>query len=384
VSETIVVKAAACLQKRFAAMSGIDGDDAHHSESKNGDVGRTRRLKVAYLGPAASFSHQAALSTFPEAELVPHATFGDIFRSLQNAASTRPEAIGQSDGELGHRDFDFALLPIENSTNGSVVSALDLLAKCDERYRDVEVCGEYYLGVHHFLYTNHERSASPKFEAVKILYTHPQVWTQCSRYLAQHFGHAEKIDVSSTSAAATLVAKDAKNESAAICSELAGQVSKLHCLAEDIEDDPEGNTTRFFVLRNKQRQLNMEQVPGHDRLDGGSRSTEQVSGKTNVKALLLFTIAHKKPGSLSKALDVFAQHCLNLTRIDTRPSRQSSWHYVFFVECEERVAVGHVDRDGSCFDDERLNGAIKKLKQVTESVMCLGRWVDMLQFGTQN
>ena len=269
----------------------------------------------------------------------------------------------QTADDKANTSYDFAILPIENSTNGSVVQVLDLLAQCAEKYPDVEVCAEHYLPVHHFLYTNHERSVDLK--PIKVLYTHPQVWTQCSRYLAQHLQHAERIDVSSTSAAAAIVAKDESGGSAAICSNLGGEMCKLSCLAEHIEDEPEKNTTRFFVLRNRTRPVALGALSGRGEVDGK---------EVNVKALLLFTIAHTLPGSLSKALDVFAKHDLNLTRIDTRPSRQHRWHYVFFVECEEKLNTVDDGQEG------KLEGAVRDLKAVTEDVDCLGTWVDMLQF----
>ena len=304
---------------------------------------------VAYLGPEASFSHQAALAVFPSAELVPHPSFASIFGNLQGPTND------------SGKSYDFAILPIENSTNGSVVQVLDLLARCSEKYPDLEVCAEHYLPVHHFLYTNHDRSGD--LSSIKTLFTHPQVWTQCSNYLAEHLQHAERIDVSSTSAAAAMVAKDSSGETAAICSNLAGGMYGLGCAEENIEDEPDQNTTRFFVLRNCKK-------PHEDILLGRQ---EPNGNLVNVKALLLFTIAHTMPGSLSKALDIFAKHKLNLTRIDTRPSRQHSWHYVFFVECEEKLKSVEDSKEGS------LGGAIRELERVTESVVFLGRWKDELQ-----
>ncbi|RMD39205.1 hypothetical protein DV735_g5925, partial [Chaetothyriales sp. CBS 134920] len=148
------------------------------------------------------------------------------------------------------------LLPIENSTNGSVVQALDLLGKCSSfdggQYPDIQVCEEHYLPVHHYVYTN--SSTSSDLSNIKILYTHPQVWTQCSKYLAKHFAHAERIDVSST---------------AAICSRLAGEAWKLQCVAEQIEDEPGKNTTRFFVLRNRtseRERLPLDTLPSRIRI----------------------------------------------------------------------------------------------------------------------
>jgi prephenate dehydratase len=318
----------------------------------DGDAAQTH---VAYLGPEASFSHQAALAVFPAANLHALPSFNSIFAALQSPSAETPP--------------DYAILPIENSTNGSVVQVLDLLVSCATEYPDLEVCAEHYLAVHHFLFTsNYVPDAPGDFQdlpsgkkdlsSIETLYTHPQVWGQCARFLAAHLPRAtERLDVSSTSQAARLVANDPSSTSAAICSSLAGELNSLHCLAENIEDEPDKNTTRFFVLRNRTRP-----VP----------TPSAVEEEVNVKALLLFTIPHTTPGSLSSALRVFAEHKFNLTRIDTRPSRQQPWHYVFFVECEEQRQLGE-DYEG------KLNAMVKELERVTESVRVLGSWRDMLQ-----
>ena len=313
---------------------------------------------VAYLGPEASFSHQAALAVFPSANLHALPSFNSIFAALQS-----------STGET-ETPPDYAILPIENSTNGSVVQVLDLLARCSSDYPDLEVCAEHYLPVHHFLFTNHtppspsvvdtpsERVNKYGIPEIKTLYTHPQVWGQCGRFLAAHLSPTvERLDVSSTSQAARLVADDPSNTSAAICSSLAGELNALHCLAENIEDEPDKNTTRFFVLRNRTRP---------------APTPTAAEGEINVKSLLLFTIPHSTPGSLSSALRVFAEHRFNLTRIDTRPSRQQPWHYVFFVECEEQRQLAEEYEGG-------LRGMVKELEDVTEGVRALGSWRDMLR-----
>ncbi|RMZ86014.1 hypothetical protein DV737_g185, partial [Chaetothyriales sp. CBS 132003] len=309
------------------------------SSKMDGDHARDRSLSVAFLGPPASFSHQAALAVLPSADLTPLPSFSSIFESVQGPGPGPDKGDGSGDLR-GARLNDFAVLPIENSTNGSVVQAFDLLAKCSE--------GNQYADV------------------------------QCSKYLAQHLLHAERIDVSSTSAAASLVAKDESGASAAICSRLAGESWKLKCLAEQIEDEPGKNTTRFFVLRNRTRSRGMDSLPSRRRLRA-LRPPPLLppcgeGEKVNAKAVVLFTIDHAVPGSLSAALQVFAKHGLNLTRIDTRPSKQRSWHYVFFVECEERV------KDVDDAKDTKLQGASEELQGLTESVTCLGRWIDMLQF----
>ena len=328
--------------------------------------------QTAYLGPPLSFSHAAALAVFPTTSLTPLPSFTSIFAAVKS-----------------DRSYAYAVLPIENSTNGSVVQVLDLLAKCPYNYPDLEVCGEHYLPVHHFLYTNTTASTSASLDSIKTVYTHPQVWGQCTKYLGNHLPPPiERIDVSSTSRAAALVSADKTGTSAAICSSLAGEASGLQCLASNIEDEVDGNTTRFLVLRNR-----LHSAPFTSR--GKSRQTGVETENVNVKSLITFTVPHSTPGSLSSALRVFAAHDFNLTRIDTRPSGQISWHYIFFCECEERQKLGtdksRAQGDGGSgngaavvggdrnsdkvFDQSKLTRMVEELKAVTERVWVGGTWV---------
>lgn len=321
----------------------------------NDDVDNPQ-LHVAYLGPEASFSHQAALAVFRSANLHPLPSFNDIFSALQSSSTETPP--------------DYAIVPIENSTNGSVNPVLDLLTRCASDHPDLQVCAEHYLPIHHFLFTSNTIHApvdnrtvteppTQHLSKIKTLYTHPQVWGQCARFLSAHLpATVERLDTSSTSQAARIVAEDPSGTSAAICSSLAGSLSALDCLVEHIEDEPDKNTTRFFIFRNRTRD-----TPTPSLMSGE---------KINVKSLLLFTISHTTPGSLSSALRVFAEHDFNLTRIDTRPSRQQPWHYVFFVECEEERELGEEH-------EAKLRALVKGLEDATESLAVLGSWRDMLR-----
>ncbi|KIX10568.1 uncharacterized protein Z518_01652 [Rhinocladiella mackenziei CBS 650.93] len=339
-------------------------------------------LNIAYLGPEASFSHQAAVEVFAPssssppsrpASLHPLPSFTAIFSSIQNSSST----CSSSSENIS---YDYAVIPIENSTNGSVFQILDLLAQCgldsSALYPDVEVCAEYYLPVHHCLFVssppNSRDSKDPK-QSIRTLYTHPQVWGQCGRFLSTHFppNLVERIDVGSTSAAAQLVAQESNGGfSAAIGSQLAGQKNNLVCLAENIEDEPGSNTTRFFVVRNRKRPLDQT---GYTSIE---RSSEHIK-PLRYKSLITFTIPHAKPGSLADALAVFKQHSFNLTSIDTRPSRQRNWQYVFFVECENIKAEATQDARVEWLSDN-LRTLLDDLSKFTESLRCLGTFQDQL------
>ncbi|KAI5309446.1 prephenate dehydratase [Ascosphaera atra] len=198
------------------------------------------KTRVAFLGPLASFSHQAAVEAFGDAttcDLQPKLSFADAFAALQSHA------------------VDYAVIPFENSTNGSVVQTLDLLADRRGQYADIVVCGEHYLTVHQCLLMRRslKRIATPaRFPSVRRLYTHPQAWGQCERFLSTHFRGVERQDTPSTSKAAAIVASLPPSEEdscAAIASSFAADVhgETLIVAAENIED-LEGNTTRFLVL----------------------------------------------------------------------------------------------------------------------------------------
>lgn len=375
------------------------------------DIGPILVEETAYLGPEASFSHQAAVEALPETRPVPLPSFNAILTSLQQSA------------KASSRSISFAVLPVENSTNGSVVQALDLLAQCrldphSSAYPDVEVVDEHYLEVHHclfvpkvwaeqkltqdelaFLKSEPEKLAAEKLEEIlaklniKTLYTHPQVWGQCNRILSSLLppGLVERVDMSSTSAAAGYVASHSSNiqdggaESgiAAISSSLAGakHEKSLICLARNIEDEPGANTTRFLILQNQNRHRQKPIPPGLPETN------------MQVKSLWAFTISHHLPGSLAQALAIFARHGFNLSAIQSRPKPRaggndgtssqnlkdnqliSSWKYVFFVEC-----LHFRSGCASAHNDKNLQNLLHDLQSVTEQLSLLGNWVNRLAF----
>jgi prephenate dehydratase len=298
------------------------------------------------------------------------------------------------------------------------VQVLDLIARCGPEapalYPDLEVCAEYYLPVHHCLFVSPRCSSPPSSsspdhaasrasdpatlddgdqlrQAIRTLYTHPQVWGQCARFLAQHFSpkDVERIDVGSTSAAAQLVARDARSPTsgglnAAIASKLAGERHALVCLAENIEDEPGLNTTRFVVVRNRlarqgarSRDDNIDTDFETVKLNQSAGERERESEKQvprRYKSLITFTIPHTKPGALADALAVFKNCGFNLTSIDTRPSRKRNWQYVFFVECEDTASPPAVGTEG----ESKVMEMLDDLSKFTESLRYLGRFVDRL------
>ena len=290
------------------------------------------------------------------ADPIPKPSFADVFDAVQNSQSA------------------YGVVPVENSSNGSVVQLLDLLADRDGKYSNITVCAEHYLTVHHCLLVRkakertvngHIKNEEVRLEDIVKLYTHPQAWGQCDTFLEHHFTGVERQDVSSTSKAAQLVAEDESGTSAAIASRLAGEFSDLRVLHENIEDKGD-NTTRFLII---------EKTPGSDsrnRIGARTETRNDTRGHEvwKWKSLISFTIDHERAGALADALSVFKKHQFNLTSIDTRPSRVQPWHYIFFVECGNETDGNH---------QESIQALITDLGHVALSYRHLGYWQDQLR-----
>ncbi|MCJ1401417.1 prephenate dehydratase [Xylographa trunciseda] len=322
---------------------------------------------VAYLGPPSSYTHQATLEDFDEGSFVlePRVTIQDIFAAVQSDAVA------------------YGVVPFENSTNGSVVYTSDLFADRQFQYTNVYVCGEAYLDVHHCL-LGHQSSSSPSDDSlagdttpthqspspprpktqpltgvrhVKRIYSHPQAFGQCEAFLSTYLKGVERQEVSSTSKAAEIVAKDTTETMAAISSKVAAQVHDLDILATRIEDRDD-NTTRFFILR---RAIDDESSIASLEADTAHFGMEGHGWKT----LVNFTIDHHSPGALADALQVFKTYGLNLTSIGSRPSRITPWHYIFFVEFE-----GRRESEGR----GEVNQALAQLESITRGCRWHGSW----------
>ncbi|PLB33530.1 prephenate dehydratase PHA2 [Aspergillus candidus] len=299
---------------------------------------------VAFLGPVASFSHQAAAEYFgSSATLLPHVSFGDAFASVQNGTT------------------DYAIIPCENSTNGSVVQTLDLLIDREDRYTDVKVVAEYYLTVHHCLLAR--KGAFPSYQRgetqIAKLYTHLQAWGQCEIFLEKYCKGVERQDVSSTSKAGEIVSKETGEQSAAIASRFAAEHHGLDVLEENIEDKDD-NTTRFLVLRNAKSDSGAR-LPGEDSTTDATTTTQ--------RSLFTFMVPQEAPGTLADALLIFKKHGMNITSINTRPSQQKPWKYVFLVECD----MASTDQSQRAVAD-----ILCGLRQVTEQCKYLGTWANQL------
>jgi chorismate mutase/prephenate dehydratase len=269
-----------------------------------------QEIRISYLGPQGTFSEQAVRQHFGHAVAgEPGASIDEAFRSAESGAS------------------QFAVVPVENSTDGVVGRTLDLLLTTPLR-----ICGEVDLRVRQNLL-----SRMKGMKGIKRIYSHAQSLAQCNRWLGEHLPNAERIPVASNAEAARRAAKE--KGAAAIAGEAAAALYKLKVLGSGIEDDP-NNTTRFLVLG----QIDPEPT-GKDRTS-------------------LVMSAENKPGAVHALLSPLAANGVSMSRIESRPAkaRSARWEYVFFVDVEGHQA------------DARVAAAIGELKARAPFLKILGSY----------
>lgn len=241
-------------------------------------------LRIAYLGPAGTFSESAARKHFGSAPgFIPMAAIDDVFRTV----------------EAGNADY--GVVPVENSTEGAVGGTLDLLLA-----NPLRICGEVKLRIH-----QHLLSRADGLGAARRLYSHAQSLAQCHEWLNRNLATLPRVPVASNAEAARLAAEDP--ESCAIAGEAAAELYGLNVLATNIEDDP-NNTTRFLVIAR------------HDAGPSGCDKTSLVLSALN------------RPGAMHALLEPLARHGVDMTKLQSRPARGGLWEYVFYVDF-----LGHRD-----------------------------------------
>lgn len=266
-----------------------------------------QRQKVAFLGPEGSFSHLAAYSIFShDGDLTP---LKDIESVIEAVASSR---------------VDLGVVPVENSTEGMITRTLDMMA-----LTRLSVCQEILLPIRNCLLSNVSK------EKIERVFSHPQPIAQCRGWLMANLPQAEIIETASTSDAA--MAARAHENSAAIASALASELYGLPVIADNINDFRE-NITRFWVI---------------------SRSALPVTG--NAKTSIIVTLDNV-PGALYNALGVFARKGINLTKIESRPSKKSPWEYLFFIDFQGNLTQDHV------------MAAMEEIKAYTRDIIILGSY----------
>ena len=240
-------------------------------------------LKIAYLGPAGTYTESAAIKHFGSAPACsPLASIDDVFRAVEAA------------------NVDYGVIPVENSTEGAVGRSLDLLLNTSLR-----ICGEVHLPIHHNL-----MSRAAAIDGIRTVYAHAQSLGQCHEWLNRNLPNVPRVAVASNAEAARIAAGEPG--SAAIAGDSAARLYELNILAANIEDSPD-NTTRFLILAD------------HD------------AGRSGKDKTSLVCSAQNRPGAVHELLTPFARNNVSMTRFESRPAKGmggGKWEYVFYVDIE--------------------------------------------------
>ena len=269
-----------------------------------------KTMTIAYLGPEATFTHQAAIQKFGASlNYSAQKTIGDVFT------------------EVSKKSADYGVVPVENSTEGVVTHTLDMFVDSD-----LKIVSQIVLKVQQCLLSNSPRAK------IKKLYAHPQSLAQCRGWIQNHLPRVEIIETSSNARSAELAAKE-KN-TAAIAGILAAEKYKLQILEQDIQDNA-ANATRFLVLG------------------------RQCSPPTGDDRTSLMVSVSDKVGALHEAIAAFRKFKINLTKIESRPSKRKAWEYFFFIDCD-----GHAQ-------DKKVAKAIEQLGKHCNFVKILGSYPNL-------
>ena len=282
--------------------------EAISREIMSSALGLEKRIKIAYLGPEFTFTHLASMKKFGSS--VEYLSCGTITSVFDEVEKTRA---------------DYGIVPIENSVEGAVNHTLDMFIDSD-----LVICSEIYLEISHSLL-----SREPDIKKIKKVYSKDQVFGQCRLWLEDHLPNVVLTEVASTAKAAEIASKE--KGSACIASELAAAKYHLKDLYDSIEDNAH-NVTRFLVI-------------------GRTQAKQTKKDKTSV----MFSLKDRV-GALHDILMPFKKYRINLTKIESRPSKVKAWKYYFFVDME-----GH-------HLDKKLSRALSKLKKNTTYLKILGSY----------
>jgi chorismate mutase/prephenate dehydratase len=263
---------------------------------------------IAYLGPEATFTHLASLSKFGSSvEYRSCVSIGEVFREVEQGRA------------------DYGVIPIENSIEGAVSHTLDMFIDSD-----LKICSEIYFEIAHNLMSNVRN-----MKQIKRVYSKAEVFGQCRMWLESHLHHAELMEASSTAAAAKRAADE--DGAAAIGSKLAATLYNVPVLAEGIQDFS-NNVTRFLVI------------------------AKQIPSKTkNDKTSILVSI-RDKVGALYEMLLPIKKYRVNMTKIESRPSKKKAWDYYFYIDLE-----GHVQ-------DPRVRKMLAEMERKVKFLKVLGSY----------
>lgn len=245
-------------------------------------------LTVVYLGPPGTHTHSACFEYFGSSvQTLPKESIQEVFEAVES------------------KNAIYGVVPIENSTEGSVNQTLDMLIESE-----VMICGEVMIQVSHYLLS---QSGNP--EDIRKIYSHPSALEQCRKWLRKNLPNVEVAETVSTAKAAQMATEDSKG--GAIASSLAAHLYGLKVVESRIEDYL-NNYTRFLVL---------------------GFQTNKRTGRD--KTSILFSISHV-PGSLYRVLKIFSEKGINLTKIESRPVKHRRWEYIFFLDFEGHTTDSHV------------------------------------------
>ncbi len=271
--------------------------------------GGRKEVKVAFQGERGAYSESAVYQFFgSDTEVKPCREFREVFENVKTQKT------------------NFGVVPVENSIEGSVSQNYDLFLKYD-----LKVCGEVIVEIEHCLIANPGTALAD----IKAVYSHPQALGQCRTFL-EELGR-ELIPTYDTAGSVKMLKEKSLKNAAAVASERAANLYGMQILAKDIADNPE-NYTRFFVL---------------------SKEDANASGKD--KTSIIFGAAHE-PGALYHALGEFAKRKINLTKIESRPTKQKPWEYNFYLDFE-----GHRT-------EKRCIEALKALEKYASFIKILGSY----------
>ncbi len=281
--------------------------EAIYREVMSAALALEKPLAIAYLGPEATNTHQAALRKFGASiDYQPMATLSDVFTAIDKG------------------EADYGVVPVENSSEGAVRDSLDLFVKSDAK-----IVAELYLNIDHALL------AHGPLARITTVYSKDHALAQCRQWLERHLPHARLVAVDSTVRGVQLAKR--RRGAAAIAPRLAGERHGLPVVAERIQDAAD-NMSRFCVIGRE-----ASGPSGHD------------------KTSLLVSL-HDSPGALLKMLQPFSRRGLNLTKIESRPSRVRRWDYYFFLE-----VTGH-------HDDAAMQAVLRELRRTCPLVKWLGSY----------
>ncbi|RKY38006.1 MAG: prephenate dehydratase [Candidatus Omnitrophota bacterium] len=279
-----------------------------YREIMSASLALEKELTIAYLGPPATFTHLAALKKFGSAvKYTECSNITEIFTEVEKG------------------NADFGVVPIENSIEGAVSHTLDMFIDSE-----LKICSEVYLEITHYLL-----SRKKNLSDIRRVYSNPQVFGQCRRWLEKNIPAAELVEVSSTARAAQIAVEEP--DSACIASRMAKDIYNLNILASSIEDIPY-NITRFLVI---------------------GKTLVEPTG--NDKTSIMFSVKDRV-GALHAMLTPFKKYRINLTKIESRPSKRKVWDYYFFVDLE-----GH-------YKNSSVRNALAELEKQASYLKILGSY----------